>query len=313
MKDKQHRCALFLVAALAWLGSAAAPAGAQDRLDSTPRLAIVGAFAPELEALLALTKVERTVEHNGVEFSFGKLAGRDVVVFASGVSMVNAAMTTQLALDKFQVQAVIVDGIAGGVDPSLDIGDVVVPAQWGQYLEAIFARETDNGFAPPPWAELPFPNFGMIFPQNVDVRRKGGTEEESKFWFAADPALLAAASAIVDKVELQNCSAEGECLPTPPRIVVGGNGVSGQAFVDNAKFREFTAATFQAQVLDMETAAIATVAYANGIPFIGFRSLSDLAGGGPGENEMETFMGVAAGNAAAVLVAFIEALPPPSP
>jgi adenosylhomocysteine nucleosidase len=136
------------------------PASAQERLEDRPRLAVIGAFAPELEALLALTDVERTVEHNGVQFSLGKLAGRDVVVFASGVSMVNAAMTTQLALDKFQVQAVIVDGIAGGVDPSLDIGDVVVPAQWGQYLEAIFARETDNGFAPPPWAELPFPTSG---------------------------------------------------------------------------------------------------------------------------------------------------------
>ena len=313
MRRIEERCAYAVMTVLACIGLAAAPAGAQDRLDDTPRLAVIGAFAPELQALLALTEVERTVEHNGVEFSLGKLAGRDVLVFASGVSMVNAAMTTQLALDKFQVEAVIVDGIAGGVDPGLDIGDVVVPAQWGQYLEAIFARETETGFAPPPWAELPFPNFGMIFPQNVDVRRKGGAVEESKFWFAADPALLAAASAIVDKVELKNCSAEGACLPTPPRIVVGGNGVSGQAFVDNARFREFTAATFQAQVLDMETAAIATVAYANGVPFIGFRSLSDLAGGGPGENEMETFMGVAAGNAAAVLVAFIGALPPPSP
>ena len=297
--------------AAAWLACAGS-AAAQQHLDETPRLAVVGAFAPELEALLARTEVERTVEHNGVTFSLGKLAGRDVVVFASGVSMVNAAMTTQLALDKFQIEAVIIDGIAGGVDPGLDIGDVVVPAQWGQYLEAIFARETDTGFAPPPWAELPFPNFGMIFPQNVDVRRKGSTEAESKFWFAADPDMLKAASAIVDKVELKSCSAENACLPTPPRIVVGGNGVSGQAFVDNARFREFTAATFQAQVLDMETAAIATVAYANGVPFIGFRSLSDLAGGGPGENEMETFMTVAAENAAAVLVAFIGALPPPS-
>ena len=46
--------------------------------------------------------------------------------------MVNAAMTTQLALDRFNVSAIIVDGIAGGVDPSLAIGDVVVPDRWGQ-------------------------------------------------------------------------------------------------------------------------------------------------------------------------------------
>jgi adenosylhomocysteine nucleosidase len=199
-------------------------------------------------------------------------------------------MTTQLALDHFEISTVIVDGIAGGVDPSLDIGDVVVPADWAQYLEAIFARETETGFAPPPWAELPYPNFGMIFPQAVDVRREGGAEPEGKFWFAADPELLKVAAAIVDKAELKSCSAENACLPTPPRIVVGGHGVSGQAFVDNAKFREYVFSTFGAQVLDMETAAIATVAYANAVPFIGFRSLSDLAGGGAAENEMKTFM-----------------------
>ena len=67
--------------------------------------------------------------------------------------------------------------------------------------------------------------------------------------------------------------------------------------------------TFDAQVLDMESAAVAHVAYANGVPFIAFRSLSDLAGGGEGANEMATFMGLAAGNSAAVVTAFLKALP----
>jgi adenosylhomocysteine nucleosidase len=309
----QQRRALLSAFAAACLSLLAGPSFAQLRLDETPRLAVIGAFEPELEALLARTEVERTVAKNGVTFSLGKLGGKDVVVFASGVSMVNAAMTTQLALDHFEISAVIVDGIAGGVDPALDIGDVVVPADWGQYLEAIFARETAAGFAPPPWAERPYPNFGMIFPQWVEVRREGAAELEEKFWFAADPALLKVAGTIVDKAELKSCSAENACLPTPPRIVVGGRGVSGQAFVDNAKFREYVFDTFGAQVLDMETAAVAMVAYANAVPFIGFRSLSDLAGGGAAANEMETFMGLAAENAASVLVAFIEALPAARP
>ena len=44
---------------------------------------------------------------------------------------------------------------------------------------------------------------------------------------------------------------------------------------DNAAFREYTYATFQAHVLDMETAAVAAVAYSNGVPYIAFRSLSE--------------------------------------
>ena len=89
--------------------------------------------------------------------------------------------------------------------------------------------------------------------------------------------------------------------------MVGGNGVSGQAFVDNAAFREYAFKTFQANVLDMETAAVGMVAYSNSVPFIAFRSLSDLAGGGEGENEMLIFLSIAAENSARVMLAFLAA------
>jgi adenosylhomocysteine nucleosidase len=92
-------------------------------------------------------------------------------------------------------------------------------------------------------------------------------------------------------------------------VVVGGNGVSGQSFVDNAQFRTWAYQTFHARVLDMESAAVAQVAYANGAPFIAFRSLSDLAGGDPGKNQARIFFQLASDNSAAVVRAFIAALP----
>ena len=57
----------------------------------------------------------------------------------------------------------------------------------------------------------------------------------------------------------------------------------------------------------MESAAVAHVAYANGVPFIAFRSLSDLAGGDEGENQIKTFFKLAADNSARVLLAFLAA------
>ena len=66
---------------------------------------------------------------------------------------------------------------------------------------------------------------------------------------------------------------------------------------------------FGARVLDMESATVAHVAYANDVPFIAARSLSDLAGGGEGENQMAVFRDLAAGNAAAVVKAFLRSLP----
>jgi adenosylhomocysteine nucleosidase len=244
-----------------------------------------------------------------VEFTTGTLEGKPVVLFLSGISMVNAAMNTQLALDRFRVSHVVFTGIAGGVNPQLEIGDVVVAQRWSEYLEALFAREVAPGKYQPPshQADATLPNFGMIFPRPVGVRSAGHAQEEKKTWFDADPQLVEIARRASMQVMLERCDADKHCLAHQPRVVVGGQGVSGQAFVDNAAFREYTFHTFGANVLDMETAAVAHVAYANGVPFIAFRSLSDLAGGGEGENQIKTFFRIAADNSARVLLAFFAA------
>src|SRR6185437_13531615 len=274
---------LYVLSALA-----ATPLQAADRLDPTPRVAVISAFEPEWKALKADVEGAKSTSVNGVEFVTGKLGGRNVVLFLSGVSMVNASMTTQLALDRFNVTGIVVSGIAGGVDPSLHVGDVVVAGRWGQYLEAVFAREVDGKFDPPPFIKTPFPNYRMIFPTEFGVL-----------------------SAKVGAVQLKRCTAAQSCLHDAPRLVVGGNGVSGQAFVDNAAFRQYVFATFKAQVLDMESAAVATVAYGNGVPFIAFRCLSDLAGGSHDGNEMHVFLQLASDNSAAVVQRFLTVWTPP--
>lgn len=299
-----------IVAILGLLVVLAAPARAADRIDSEPRIAVISAFEPEWKALKASLDEARSHSINGVEFVTGALAGRKVVLFLSGVSMVNAAMTSQLALDRFDVTAIVVSGIAGGVDPSLNVGDVMVAGRWGQYLEAVFAREADGKFLPPPWSRTPYPNYGMIFPTDVAVRSGRTSGMERRFWFEADGGMLAAAGKI-GEVDLKRCTAEQACLSHAPRLVVGGNGVSGAAFVDNAAFRQYVFRTFGARVLDMESAAVAMVAYANGVPFIAFRSLSDLAGGDQGTNEIRTFFQLASDNSAAVVQRFLTLWTPP--
>ncbi len=291
------------------LGGCAAVPGAQAvRLDETPRIAVISAFQPELTLLLRKLQMPRQYSVNGVAFSAGTLEGRPVVVFLSGVSMTNAAMNTQLVLDRFHVSHIVISGIAGGVNPALHIGDVSVPTQWGQYLEGLMARETaPEKFTAPPWMkDATLPAFGMLHPRPVEVRSAAHPKPVRQFWFAADPKMLDVARGLRN-VGLASCNASGKCLGTKPELVVGGNGVSGPAFMDNAAFRQYTFKTFQANVLDMETAATAVVAYSNGVPYIAFRSLSDLAGGGDGENEMGTFMSIAADNSAKVLLAFLAA------
>lgn len=280
-----------------------APAG---KLDTTPRIAVMSAFSPEISILLAQTTVESTYTVNGVDFVTGSLAGNDVVLFLSGVSMVNAAMNTQLAIDHFNITHIIFSGIAGGVNSSYHIGDVVIAAQWGQYQEAYAARQLEDGTLATP-DPAPYPPFSFMFPQTVTVSSNLIPSGEDKFWFEVDPQMLTVAGSVAATVTLKNCTADNVCLTDPPVVHVGGSGVSGSTFVDNAEYREYVFNTFGADALDMETAAAAMVAYANGVPFLAFRSLSDLAGGGPGANEIGTFFQLAADNSAAVTLAFLNA------
>jgi adenosylhomocysteine nucleosidase len=121
--------------------------------------------------------------------------------------------------------------------------------------------------------------------------------------------MLAVAQQAVADVDLDQCTPAGVCLSEDPIVDVAGNGVSGPTFVDNAEYRDYAWSNWQADALDMESAAVAHVATVNNVPFIIFRSLSDLAGGGPGENEIGVFFGLAAGNSAKVMLAFLNALP----
>jgi len=238
----------------------------------------------------------------------GKIEDKAVLLFLSGISMVNAALTSQLAIDRFNVSRIVLSGIAGGVDVERSVGDVVVPSQWSEYLESAFARETKEGYVLPSFESKTVKNFGMIFPQPVQIARPNAEPEQLQ-WFPSDAKLLALARKLADAVQLGSCTAEKTCLAQQPKVVIGGNGVSGQAFVDNRVFREYVRSTFTAEVVDMESAAIAHVAYINNRPFIAFRSLSDLAGADPDQNQEEVFEKLASQNSAMVVKAFIKELP----
>lgn len=296
---------ILVLLQLAWF---AVPARAAE--DMTPRLVVMSAFQPELTALAAATTDKKTVTYASTVFTTGMLEGKPVVLLLSGVSMVNAAMNTQLALDHFNARAIVFSGIAGGVDPNLDVGDVVVADRWAQYLEGQLTRETAPGqfMTPNEIDEIAteIPPMGMTYVRSVQMYRGG--KNERKLWFEADPALLAVARKVSGEVTLTRCIAE-LCLVKPPKVVVGGAGVSGQVFLDNAAVRTWAYTGFKASVADMETAAVGQVAYLNDKPFIAFRSLSDLAGGDPGKNQARTFFQIASDNSALVVRAFLRALP----
>ncbi len=297
----------FVILVLTLVSCAPAQSLESAKTESTPRLVIMSAFEAELKQLRSSAHVTNTYVINGRTYYVGELAGKDVVLVLSGVSMVNAALTAQTVLDHFEVSGILFSGIAGGVNPNLGIGDVVVPAQWGEYQEQTFARETANGWDTGQ-SPADFGNYGMMFPQSISVTQNGQKpdREQELFWLPVSQSMLDVAREVAGQVQLSKCTQIKLCLDRQPKVVAGGNGVSGPTFVDNAKYREWVWQTFQADALDMESAAVAHVAYVNNVPFLAFRSLSDLAGGGSGQNEIATFFQLAADNSAKVVIAFLQ-------
>lgn len=294
----------------------ALPAAAQ-KLDETPRTVVMTAFQPEWDALVSSIAEPQEHRINGRLFLTGTLAGKPVILMQSGVSVVNAAMNTQVVIDRFVVKRIVFSGIAGGVDPTLAIGDVVVAENWGQYLESAFARRTRSGWAPPSPGDGESPaNWFFIFPRGT-VMGNAETPPKRIYRVPVDPGLLALARKILPGMALERCvpasatMREGSqlCLPRAPRISIGGTGVTAGVFADNAEFRIYLHKAWSARLLDMESAAVMQVAYSNLVPAIVFRSLSDLAGGDSQKNMIATFARVASVNSAHVVQKYVAALP----
>ena len=89
-------------------------------------LGIIGAM--DVEVALLKEKMENSTVSSwaGMEFCQGILEGIPAVVVQCGVGKINAAMCTQLLIDRFSVTAVVNTGIAGSLDAKLDIGDLVI-------------------------------------------------------------------------------------------------------------------------------------------------------------------------------------------
>lgn len=90
------------------------------------KLGIIGAMAVEIAALKENMENLTVTQRAGMVFYEGKLKGLSVVVVQCGVGKVNAAMCTQVLCDRFSITHVVNTGVAGSLEPQLDIGDLVV-------------------------------------------------------------------------------------------------------------------------------------------------------------------------------------------
>ena len=89
-------------------------------------IGIIGAMEEEVSLLKDEMNIEETVDYAGMSFCKGTLCGRDVVIVRSGIGKVNAAVCTQVLVDKFHAEVLLNTGVAGSLDAAIDIGDMVI-------------------------------------------------------------------------------------------------------------------------------------------------------------------------------------------
>ena len=98
-----------------------------------PVTGLLGAMGSEVRLLLEELEgtQERTIE--GIRFWTGRLRGRRVAIAMTGVGKVNAAITTTLLYQHFRPAEVVFTGIAGGLNPELKPGDIVIATKTAQH------------------------------------------------------------------------------------------------------------------------------------------------------------------------------------
>ena len=89
-------------------------------------IGIIGAMEDEVRLLRDAMETPRVTKIGEFEFYEGKLEGKSVVLLQCGIGKVAAAVGCALLIHTFKPQFVINTGSAGGIDPTLHFGDVII-------------------------------------------------------------------------------------------------------------------------------------------------------------------------------------------
>jgi len=243
---------------------------------------ILGAFEQEIVILEDKLTEGKVHKIEGIRFVSGRLGGKNVALAWTGIGKVNAAMTTTLMIEHFQPSRVIFTGVAGGINPQLSPGDIVVAEKIAYHDMGLLTSE------------------GLLY-QGVKSRLDN---IENPVFFPADEQLLKLAEQAAGRVKLGMMrTSKGERSPK----VVKGVIVTGDTFIASKEKCEELRNKLKADAVEMEGAAVAQLCYQRQIPFVVIRCISDKADEAAKE-DLATFYVMAAENSSS-LVAEMVGLP----
>lgn len=240
-------------------------------------LAVIGAMEEEVDSLTAEMDVSGRRAHAGIEVIQGAFRGVDLVLAQCGIGKVNAAICTQMLIDLYQPHNLIFSGVAGGLLPNMQVGDVVIASHLIQYDMDLTAFGRRHG-------ELP----------GKDRMVESDPGMVQKATEAFDAAFTDAASVGVDRV---------------PNLMLG-TVVSGDRFIEDPEKLRWLQREFSALATEMEGAAVGYTCDLNAVPFVVIRGLSDTAGAAA-SGDFEANLSAVCANCFRVLEHLIPRITPP--
>ncbi|MCK0198859.1 5'-methylthioadenosine/adenosylhomocysteine nucleosidase [Ancylobacter sp. 6x-1] len=219
-------------------------------------LGVLCALREELAVHIAELDHDETVDVAGMRFHRGRIDGQEVVLVLAGMGKVNAAIAATLLIARFKARCLVFSGVAGGLDPALSIGDVIIAEHVIQHDAGYTAAD---GFVPYQPGFLPFFN------------------PTDALGLSAHAALLARARLALEALTLAPLSQAAGGAGRAPGIHFARI-LTGDQFVASEPLRERLHREFSAAAVEMEGAAMAQVCEAFGVPWLVIRVLSDLAG-----------------------------------
>jgi adenosylhomocysteine nucleosidase len=225
-------------------------------MPGTAPIGLICAIPQELIELRAALDHDERTAIGGFGFDRGRLDGQPVVLAEAGIGKVNTAAVATLLAARFEARILVFSGVAGGLDPTLHIGDVVIATRAIQHDCGVIENER---LQPYQAGHVPFFN-------PVD-----------ELGYAIERALLERVRARLEGLTLPPLSALAGGEGRRPQLVYG-TVLAGDQYIHCEATRERLHREFDAQAVAMEGAALAQVAGRLAAPWLEIRALSDLAG-----------------------------------
>ena len=119
-----------------------------QQFDNQQPIGIIGAMNQEVALLREQMQECQPMSLGGMQFYTGMLNGVPVVLQQCGIGKVNAAIGTTLMIDRFNPRGIINTGSAGGLDPELNVGDVIISTEVRHHDVDVTAFGYEHGQVP---------------------------------------------------------------------------------------------------------------------------------------------------------------------